>query len=125
MDKLLEFVITHGTLNLDALSDMLLCLDDEVAHRFVMAVFGIDNYHLPEDFPMQVEDNGIVKTLLDTTILRIGLNVLIKYKLLVGIPMKKRPKMAAMTTRVLSVKAMSMRVLELNLAMIPSLSRVG
>ena len=62
MDKLLEFVITHGTLNLGALSDMLLCLDDEVAHRFVTAVFGIDDYHLPEDFPMQVEDNGIVKT---------------------------------------------------------------
>ena len=62
MDKLLEFVIKHGTLSLDALLDMLTCLDDEVAHRFVMAVFGIDDYHLPDNFPMQVEDRGIVKT---------------------------------------------------------------
>lgn len=62
MDKLLEFVIKHGTLSLGALLDMLTCLDDEVARRFVMAVFGIEDYHLPEDFPMQVEDKGIVKT---------------------------------------------------------------
>lgn len=62
MDKLLEFVIKHGTLSLDALLDMLSCLDDETVHRFVMAVFGIEDYHLPEDFPMQVDDKGIVKT---------------------------------------------------------------
>lgn len=62
MDKLLEFVIKHGTLSLDALLDMLSCLDYEIAYRFVMAVFGIDDYHLPDDFPMQVEDRGIVKT---------------------------------------------------------------
>lgn len=62
MDKLLEFVIKHGTLSLDALLDMLSCLDDEIAHRFVMAVFGIDDYHLPEDCPKEVVDKGVVKT---------------------------------------------------------------
>ena len=61
MDKLLEFVIKHGTLSLDALLDMLTCLDDETAHRFVMAVFGIDDYHLPEDCPKEVVDKGQVK----------------------------------------------------------------
>ena len=62
MDKLLEFVIKHGDVNLVALYDMLLCLEPSEAERFVLAVFGIDEYHLPDDFPMQVEDKGIIKT---------------------------------------------------------------
>lgn len=62
MDKLLEFVIKHGTLSLGALLDMLTCLDDEEARRFVMAVFGIEDYHLPDNFPMQIEENGKIKT---------------------------------------------------------------
>lgn len=62
MDKLIEFVITHGNVNLVALRDMLSCLEPDIAERFVYAVFGLEDYHLPEDFPMQVEDKGIVKT---------------------------------------------------------------
>jgi len=62
MDKLLEFVVKHGSVNLAALYDMLLCLEPGTAQRFVLAIFGIEDYHLPDDFPMQVEDKEIVKT---------------------------------------------------------------
>lgn len=62
MDKLIQFVITHGNINLVALSDMLNLLDGDMAQRFAMAVFGIDDYHLPEGFPETVVHDGKVLT---------------------------------------------------------------
>lgn len=55
MNKLLQFVITHGNLNLVALSDLLSMLDAQMAERFVTAAFGIEDYHFPEDCPKVIK----------------------------------------------------------------------
>lgn len=62
MNKLCEFVVKHGELNLNSMIDLLEQLDVDTAERFVMGVFGLEDYRFPEDAPKEIIHDGIVKT---------------------------------------------------------------
>ena len=63
MNKLLQFVITHGSLNLATLSDLLSMLDAQIAERFVLAVFGLEDYKYPTDCPKVAKKDDRVYTM--------------------------------------------------------------
>lgn len=60
-----QFVIKHGQLNLQSMSDLLDQMDSEKADRFLMAVFGLMDYHFPADLPKEIIINEIKYTLVD------------------------------------------------------------
>jgi hypothetical protein len=47
------------------MSDLLDQMDSEKADRFLMAVFGLMDYHFPADLPKEIVVNGIKHSLVD------------------------------------------------------------